>query len=112
MVDSLERIRAIDCSWIVPGHGYPVEREAAEEHIDHHIAEIRSVEELLVDRLKTAHSTEQAIALVSGERGLSDSPAAYWLAVTTVKGYLGELLDRGALEFFVSDHTGWWRTVG
>ncbi len=67
--------------------------------------------ELLLDRLSTPHSTEQAIALVSGVRGLPDKPATYWLAVTTVKGFLGELLDRGELEFFVADHAGWWRTA-
>ena len=38
-------------------------------------------------------------------------PAQYWLAVTTVKGFLGDLIARGALEFFVRDHAGWWRTV-
>ena len=31
--------------------------------------------------------------------------------VATVKGYLGELLNRGQIEFFVRDHAGWWRTL-
>lgn len=111
VVRSLETIRATRCSWIVPGHGYPIEREAAEEHIDHHVAQIREIEELLIDRLVTPHSTEGAIALVSRERGLSENPAAYWLAVTTVKGFLGDLLNRGALEFYVHEHAGWWKTA-
>ena len=49
--------------------------------------------------------------MVSAERGLSDNPAQYWLAVTTVKGYLGDLLGRGLLEFSVVDHAGVWRTA-
>jgi len=87
-------------------------REVAEQHIDHHVAQIHEIEELLLERLKTEQSTEGAIALVSEARGLSSNPAAYWLAVSTVKGFLGELLDRGAIEFFVRDHSGWWRTIG
>jgi glyoxylase-like metal-dependent hydrolase (beta-lactamase superfamily II) len=111
VAESLERIRETKADWLVPGHGRPIRREEAEAHIDHHITELRSIEDLLLDRLATEHTTEQAIALVSAERGLSDNPAAYWLAVTTVKGFLGGLHDRGALEFFVRDHAGWWRTA-
>jgi hypothetical protein len=32
------------------------------------------------------------------------------LAVATVKGLVDELLDKGLLEFFVRDHTGWRQT--
>lgn len=110
VVDSLERIRTIPCTWIVPGHGRPVPREEAEADIDHHLAQVAEIEALLLDRLRHEHTTEQVVALVSERRGLGDNPALYWLAVTTVKGYLGELLNRGELEFFVRAHAGWWRT--
>ncbi|MHB8925505.1 MAG: MBL fold metallo-hydrolase [Coriobacteriia bacterium] len=112
VIASLECIREVDCSWLVPAHGRPVPREAAEEHIDHHVRQVRTIEELILDRLRTEHTTEQAVAMVSAERGLLENPATYWLAVTTVKGYLGELLGRDELEFFVRDHAGWWKTVG
>lgn len=108
---SLETMRAIECSWIVPAHGYPIERAGAESHIDYHLAQLAETESFILDRLRTEHTTEQTVALVSAARGLSENPASYWLAVTTVKGFLGELLDRGQLEFFVRDHAGWWRTV-
>jgi hypothetical protein len=98
----------VECEWLVPGHGRPIPREEADEHIDHHLSEIHSIEELLLDRLARPHTTEQAIALVSAERGLAENPAAYWLAVTTVKGFMGALLDRGELEFYVKEHSGWW----
>lgn len=110
VVQSLERIRAVECSWVVPSHGRPVRREEAEAHIDHHLEQIRRIEELLAEGLREEHTTEQAIALVSRERGLSENPASYWLAVTTVKGFLGGLVDRGEIEFLVRDHAGWWRT--
>lgn len=108
---SLERIRTTDCDWIVPAHARPLARENAEEHIDFHLSQIAEIEELLLDRLRIEHTTEQAIAMVSAERGLSENPAAYWLAVATVKGFLGELLGREQLEFFVRDHAGWWKTL-
>lgn len=108
---SLERIRATAFDVLVPGHGVPCTREEAEAHIDHHLGELRSIEDLLVDRLKVEHTTEEAIALVSAERGLGDNAAQYWLAVTTVKGFLGDLLGRGEIEFFVRDHAGWWKTA-
>jgi glyoxylase-like metal-dependent hydrolase (beta-lactamase superfamily II) len=111
VVSSLEKIREVDCTWIVPGHGAPTPRDQAEADIDHHIAQIREIEELLLDRLKIEQTTEGAIALTSAARGLTENPAAYWLAVATVKGFLGELLNRGDIEFFVRDHAGWWRTV-
>lgn len=110
VADSLERVRGIACDWVVPGHGRPVTRDDAEAHIGHHLGELRSIEALLLDRLAREHTTEQAIAMVSAARGLSENPASYWLAVTTVKGFLGGLLDRGLLEFFVRDHAGWWKT--
>lgn len=108
---SLETIRGVSCEWIVPGHGVPVSREEAEEHIDHHLAQIDAVQTLILERLRTPHTTEQAVAMVSAERGLAENPAAYWLAVTTVKGFLGTLLDRGELQFEVVDHAGSWTTA-
>ena len=111
VAESLERIRTTECEWIVPAHARPARREDAEADIDYHLMQLREIEELIVERLATEHTTEQAIAMVSAERGLAENPAAYWLAVTTVKGYLGGLLDRGLVEFFVRDHAGWWRTV-
>ena len=76
-----------------------------------HLAEIENIGAFLVDALKTARTTEEAIALVSAERGLSDNPAQYWLAVTTVKGFLGDLLERERIEFYVRGHVGYWRTL-
>ena len=74
-------------------------------------AQVREIEQFIVDSLVQERTTEEAIALVSERRGLSDNPAQYWLAVTTVKGFLGDLLARGEVEFFVRDHAGWWRTA-
>ena len=108
---SLEVIRGLDFNWLVPGHGELVDRETAETNIDFHLAQIEDLEERLLDALIVPHSTEEAIAMVSAERGLSDNPAQYWLAVTTVKGFLGDLLGRGLLEFTVIDHAGVWRTT-
>lgn len=108
---SLESLRALDFEWLVPAHGEVCDRRAAERHIDHHLRQIRDLEQFIVSALREERTTEEAIALVSAQRGLSDNPAQYWLAVTTVKGYLGDLLGRGELEFFVRDHAGWWRTA-
>ena len=108
---SLRHLRDVDFDWLVPGHGEPCDREQALHHIDFHLAQIAGIERFIIDALTTERTTEEAIALVSEERGLSDNPAQYWLAVTTVKGFLGDLLGRGEIEFFVRDHAGWWRTV-
>lgn len=109
VAESLRRMRALDFDWLVPGHGEACDREAAERHIDFHLAQIAEIESLILDGLETERTTEEAIAMVSAARGLSDNPAQYWLAVTTVKGFLGDLLGRGELEFFVREHAGWWR---
>lgn len=108
---SLESIRDLEFDWLVPGHGALVDRATAMHDIDFHLAQIREIEQLLLTELKRPHTTEEAIALVSSRRGLSDNPAQYWLAVTTVKGYLGNLLGRGMLQFSVVDHAGVWRTA-
>jgi glyoxylase-like metal-dependent hydrolase (beta-lactamase superfamily II) len=110
VVASLERIRELDYAWLVPGHGRPVGREESLHHIDHHIGQVRGIESLVRELLADERTTEEVIALVSRERGLSDNPAQYWLAVTTVKGYLGWLLGRGEIDFFVRDNSGWWKT--
>lgn len=111
VVTSLERIRQIPCTWVVPAHGRPVSREEAESHIEHHISQVHEIAEMLLDGLRGGLTTEQAVAFVSERRGIPENQAAYWLAVTTVKGYLGELLGKGQIEFFVRDHAGWWQTV-
>jgi len=108
---SLEIIRGTDFEWLVPGHGTLVDHETALRNIDFHLAQIATIQESLLEALVEPHTTEEAIALVSSQRGLSDHPAQYWLAVTTVKGYLGDLLGRGLLEFSVVKHAGVWRTV-
>ncbi len=108
---SLEHIRETPCEWIVPAHGHPVKRADAEEHIDFHLSQLAEIEALLLELLRPGLTTEDAIARVSEARGLVENPASYWLAVTTVKGFLGELLNRGSIEFFVQDHAGWWKTT-
>lgn len=111
VADSLRSIRDLDFDWLVPGHGAACDRDEAEHHIEYHLGEIAQIEEFIVASLAQERTTEDAIAMVSEKRGLSDNPAQYWLAVTTVKGFLGDLLARGELEFFVREHAGWWRSA-
>lgn len=109
--ESLTRMLEVDFEWLVPGHGVVCSREEAEGHIAFHLAQSEEIGRFVLDSLATEHTTEDVIALVSDERGLSDDPAQYWLAVTTVKGYLGDLLNKGVLEFYVREHAGWWRAT-
>ncbi len=111
VVASLERIREVPCEWIVPAHGRPVPRDEAEEHLDFHIGQVHRTAGLLLEGLRDGMTTEQAVAFISRELDLAQSQAVYILAVTDVKGYLGELLGRGQVEFSVHDHLGWWKTV-
>ena len=107
---SLASIHELAFDWLVPGHGELTDRATAERDLAFHIGQVTDVEHLILEELRRPHTTEQAIAMVSERRGLSDNPAAYWLAVTTVKGYLGNLLSRGLLDFTVENHCGVWRT--
>jgi len=108
---SLRLIETLEFGWLVPAHGVPVQRDEALEHIEFHIGRIETLTERLHELLADALTTEQAIAALSREAGLSDNPAQYWLAVTTVKAYLSDLLREGRAEFFVRDHAGWWRAI-
>ena len=108
---SLDTVRQLEFDWLVPGHGELVDRAAALRHVDFHLAQIEELEGWLLEALETPRTTEEVVALVSAARGLSDNPAQYWLAVTTVKGYLGDLLGRKLLEFAVRNHCGVWHTV-
>jgi glyoxylase-like metal-dependent hydrolase (beta-lactamase superfamily II) len=105
---SLERIKSLDFATLVPAHGTPVPRDEALRHIDFHLGQIAEVFALVRLLLKQPRSTEEVIALVSADRQLGDNPAQYWLAVTTVKGFLGDLLARDEIEFYVKAHSGWW----
>ncbi len=108
---SLRYLLDLEFEWMVPGHGELCDRADTERHIAYHLKQISLIEEFILQALATEQTTEDVIALVSELRGLSDNPAQYWLAVTTVKGFLGDLLGRGLLEFFVREHAGWWRAV-
>lgn len=108
---SLRTLAATEFDWLVPGHGVACDREAADRHIAHHLAELERIETFIADSLATERTTEEIIAMVSEDRDLGDNPAQYWLAVTTVKGFLGNLLSSGRAEFFVREHAGWWRAT-
>ncbi len=110
VTESLRRIADTPFEWLVPSHGTPAERDQALRHVEFHLAQIEDIERSLVDALGQGLTTEGAVARVSAERGLGDNPAQYWLAVTTVKGFLGSLLERGVITFSVRDHAGWWQT--
>lgn len=111
VTSSLRAMTSLEFDWLVPGHGEPCGRDAALAHIEHHLQRIAAIEEFICRTLGSERTTEEVIGLVSAHLGLGDNPAQYWLAVTTVKGYLGNLLGREKLEFFVRDHMGWWRTT-
>lgn len=108
---SLSVIESLDFDWLVPGHGVVCDHAEALEHVAYHRARIDALSENLYGMLTSPLTTEQAIAAISRESGLSDNPAQYWLAVTTVKGYLADLLRQGRAEFFVSEHAGWWHAI-
>lgn len=108
---SLALIESLDFEWLVPGHGIVCDRGEALEHIANHRRRIDALLERLHDLLAEPMTTEQAVAAISREAGLGSNAAQYWLAVTTVKGYLSELLRLGRAEFYVSEHAGWWRAL-
>ncbi|MDO8964805.1 MAG: MBL fold metallo-hydrolase [Coriobacteriia bacterium] len=108
---SLKLLETLDFDWLVPGHGVPCLRAEALDHVAFHIDRIDTLTQTLWEQLSEPLTTEQAIAALSREAGLSDNPAQYWLAVTTVKGYLSDLLREGRAEFFVREHAGWWHAL-
>jgi glyoxylase-like metal-dependent hydrolase (beta-lactamase superfamily II) len=106
---SLMTIDSLEFDWLVPGHGgAPISKADAGGHITHHVARMDSVSAFLVDLLREPATTEEAIAAVSRHVGLAESPAQYWLAVTTVKGYLSDLVRQGLVTFSVREHAGLW----
>lgn len=106
---SLHLIDSLEFDRLVPGHGSaPISRADAGAHIEHHIGRMDDVATFLVGCLEEPKTTEQAIAEVSRHVGLAESPAQYWLAVTTVKGYLSDLLRQDLIAFSVREHAGYW----
>jgi glyoxylase-like metal-dependent hydrolase (beta-lactamase superfamily II) len=108
---SLSVIERLDFDWMVPGHGVPVDRDEALEQVAHHREQMDALAEWLHATLAEPHTTEQAIAAMSTHAGLTENAAQYWLAVTTVKGYLSDLLRQGRAEFYVREHAGWWHAL-
>lgn len=111
VLSSLAVIESLDFDWLVPAHGVPCDRAAALAHVEHHRERMGELSERLYALLAEPLTTEQAIAAMSREAGLGNNAAQYWLAVTTVKGYLSDLLRQGRAEFFVKEHAGWWRAL-
>ncbi len=108
---SLDLIQGLDFDWLVPAHGHPVDKADSVLDIQHHVARIEAIEALVLRELRQPRTTEEIIARVSGRLGLKENPAQYWLSVTTVKGFLGCLLERQMIEFYVQDYAGYWRTI-
>ncbi len=108
---SLKLINTLDYECLVPAHGRPVTKEESALDIKHHLERFEDIESVILSQLADAKTTEQIIALVSGHLGLVKNPAQYWLSVTTVKGFLGHLLERQEIEFYVSDYAGNWKAV-
>jgi glyoxylase-like metal-dependent hydrolase (beta-lactamase superfamily II) len=108
---SLSLIEGLDFAWMVPGHGVAVDRDEAFEHIAYHRDQMDLMSERLHEMIAEPLTTEQAIAAMSSLAGLSGNSAQYWPAVTTVKGYLSDLLRQGRAESFVREHAGWWHAL-
>jgi glyoxylase-like metal-dependent hydrolase (beta-lactamase superfamily II) len=108
---SLALIQTLDYDWLVPAHGHIVDKAESIRDITNHVERVEAVEALIWRELKTARTTEEIIARVSEALGLKENPAQYWLSVTTVKGFLGCLLERQMIEFYVRDYAGYWRTI-
>lgn len=108
---SLELIDSLDFEMLVPAHGWPVTKTESQAHLTHHLDRIDAICELILKALTEAKTTEEIIALVSCELGLVENPAQYWLAVTTVKGFLAYLMQQKQLEFYVRNHAGYWHAL-
>lgn len=108
---SLELIETIEFEILVPAHGHPVSKSESRNHIAHHIMQIDRIESMLLDYLEQPRTTEQAISFISKRLSLVENPAQYWLAVTTIKGFLSGLLLRKMISFFVMDHAGYWKKI-
>lgn len=109
---SLQLIERLAPEWVVPGHGEPAPGPDVAAHVRHHVARIDAIQEALLRMLAIPRTTEDAIADVCAHLGLRESPSQYWLAVTTVKAFLSELLAQGLAEFYVEGHRGFWRARG
>jgi glyoxylase-like metal-dependent hydrolase (beta-lactamase superfamily II) len=108
---SLNLIASLDFEWLVPAHGYPVRKDSSEAHINFHLERISAICDMILGELKKASTTEEIIAFSSRNLGLIENPAQYWLAVTTIKGFLANLLQRKQIEFYVDNHAGYWRAT-
>ncbi len=107
---SLKIIDSLDFVWLVPAHGHPISKEESILDIAHHHERIEAIQSFMLKTLKEARTTEGIIALVSKQLRLIENPAQYWLSVTTIKGFLGSLLEQERIEFFVEKHAGYWKT--
>ncbi len=108
---SLKLIESLDFEVLVPSHGHPIGKEESVVDIAFHLGRLESIKAVILDHLSRAKTTEQIIAIVSDYLGLVENPAQYWLSVTTVKGFLGDLLERQEIEFYVRDYAGYWKAV-
>lgn len=110
-ISSIELIDSLDFEVLVPAHGWPISKAESKDHVAYHLERIDAICELILDALKEAHTTEEIIALASAKLGLVENPAQYWLAVTTVKGFLASLMQQKLLEFYIKNHAGYWRAL-
>lgn len=110
-ISSLKLIEGLDFELLVPAHGRPISKEESIEDIAFHLGRLENIKAVILKNLNRAKTTEQIIAIVSDKLGLVENPAQYWLSVTTVKGFLGYLLERQEIEFYVKDYAGYWRAV-
>jgi glyoxylase-like metal-dependent hydrolase (beta-lactamase superfamily II) len=108
---SLELIDSLEFKWLVPAHGRPVDKAESREHIAFHISRITAISHMILGMLASPRTTEEVIAMISAELGVVENPAQYWLAVTTVKGFLASLLQRKEARFYVADHAGYWHAI-
>ena len=108
---SLRLIETVDFAWLVPAHGHPVDRKESVLDITNQLERIDHIEQKILGYLATERTTEELISLISADLGLVENPAQYWLSVTTIKGFLGCLMESGQVEFYVKNHAGYWSAV-
>lgn len=98
--------------WFVPGHGVPVNRSEIEDVVNANVAVIDRLEAAIEGAIREPAEASDVLTRVACGLDVTLNRAdLYYLALTTIHGFLSALEDQGRAQLWVEDNRALWRAA-
>lgn len=105
--DSLMKLSTIEANFYIPSHGNPVDN--IEGLAELNIIALLETENLIIDILRSPHTTEEILKEVADRNNISMKIAQYVLIGSTIRSYITALYEDKRITYKIQDNKMLWQ---